>query len=348
MLHLAPPLYKFARRQYDALLDTASRVREFMRYDKITSPAQLHLYGRGRHRGAMPDGRFYGEDCFRRLCRVLHPGLFQFLLDFSGVRRLSGYVLHEYSFSESAEIFNKVVTRRYSRIADGYLVGNEDMVDGIRATIRDQYTADGVLQSFVSWHGKLELLEGELRGRRLFARFLDTSLESCPFSSSSRNYYFLPGFDLLFETYASYSLYVKPMWIDAATGDAFPRRDDRRKSNLAARRRSGRDEELEHYYDYCLQNVQSRRYLEALLTRAAGIPAKRHAGRLLYLIRVRLLPSGIESAAITDCFYALPDDASVLDCALAVLSLCRDLPRDARSRCEGVAHRLFHDTGVYT
>lgn len=134
-----------------------------------------------RQQGTTADGYRYTQQGLRQVCALLSPGLFRFLVEFSGIQRHLEEPVSEFSLSGAVAVFNTVLQRRCAGRLEGRVKivrdGRLKTIDGVigsRFIVLDNLRFCNRTREAMAAAGRgLVLFEAGLAGRRLTLRFVE-------------------------------------------------------------------------------------------------------------------------------------------------------------------------------
>jgi len=132
------------------------------------------------HEGRLSGGYRYTLTAFKQVCSLACPGLYQAVVDLSGIRRTSAQPRYDYSFTDAVEVFNKAVRIRYQERFDGKVRLIRDvsrhLVEGVLGPkynyLENRALYDIAKDAMASSPVRVRFLEAVLEGRRLLLRFV--------------------------------------------------------------------------------------------------------------------------------------------------------------------------------
>lgn len=169
-------------RYFDSTAE-AELARELTKLERTTSvkhvgsPNELCLDQDGR----LPNGFRYTEAAFKQVCSLACKGLYQLVVDLSGIYRTSGSLRDDYSFTGAIDLFNAVVRRRFNGRFNGKarIVKNtaaeHKLVDGVLGPkynyLENRTVYDMAKDAVSSSMARVRFHEAAMAGRRLMIRF---------------------------------------------------------------------------------------------------------------------------------------------------------------------------------
>jgi hypothetical protein len=156
---------------------------ELTQLERVTSVK--HVSGAGElcldREGRLPGGYRYTEAAFKQVCSLAARGLYQLVIDLSGIYRQTGTLRNDYSFDGAVDLFNAVVRRRFRGRFDGKarMVRNTDqahrLVDGVLGPkynyLENRTVYDMAKDAVASGPVRVRFHEAALAGRRIAIRF---------------------------------------------------------------------------------------------------------------------------------------------------------------------------------
>jgi hypothetical protein len=131
--------------------------------------------------GTLPGGYRYTEAAFKQVCAIAARGLYQIVLDLSGIYRRGAASRDDYSFDVAVDLFNTVVRRRFNGRFNGKarVVRNTDpalrVVDGVLGPkynyLENRNIYDMSRDAVASSQAKVVFHEAAVAGRRLMIRY---------------------------------------------------------------------------------------------------------------------------------------------------------------------------------